>query len=327
MAIKLKQICITKNSTIIASELRGGNVKVFGAGMKILGHTKEEAFGKNYICLLKDGANAGFVYYINESSSVVGTMQYIIPNKDKVINKYLYYILLNIDFTQFISGTTIPHLYFRDWGELDVDIPNLNEQQKIIDIIEPMEKIEFKVEFYIKELLLIIKNFKTNEKFKFSDVSELIKNKSKGINQVSAKVIKYRNPLLISIENPGTYKTNTFFCNKGTLLINTIRTYLNKFAILNEDADVNGTLAQIKVNKENETDVILNLIDDDFWKKTELLSHGTKMPLIKKDDILSIEMYKSKNNIDDLFKIIINASNIKKNIKLLKEKSLSLLIK
>jgi hypothetical protein len=64
-------------------------------------------------------------------------------------------------------------------------------------------------------------------------------------------------------EEAGTYKTNSFFVQKKSLVINTIRTYLEKFAILPNDYDVNGTLLSLKV-LDNHSSILHSLMNDDF---------------------------------------------------------------
>ncbi len=134
------------------------------------------------------------------------------------------------------------------------------------------------------DILNLVKNLSINDnqKEKLGEITKLFKKEPKGINQASAKIMSKRNPLIKNIEEVGAYKTNTFYCKQGTLLINTIRTYLNKFSILPIEADVNGTCAQLKVNKESETSALRALMNDDFWSETQTLSQGTKMPVIKK---------------------------------------------
>jgi len=57
--------------------------------------------------------------------------------------KYIYYALLTIDLTKFKVGSTIPHIYFKDYSASLISIPCLAEQQKIADFLSAIdEKIE-----------------------------------------------------------------------------------------------------------------------------------------------------------------------------------------
>jgi type I restriction enzyme S subunit len=154
----------------------------------------------------------------------------ILPKKN-VYNQYLYYILLKNrnKFQRLATGAVIKHFSGSNFMNFQINLPNKKIQKQIIDIIEPIEKIENCTYNLIQNLLKLVSKIKNNKNiFKLSNVSELIKNKPKNLQQVSAKVLNKRVSFINEIENINTYKTNIFYCKKNTLLINTIRTYLEK---------------------------------------------------------------------------------------------------
>ena len=89
----LKDIC-TKGSSSVAQkdlECKEGIYPIYGAS----GFIKNVDFyhrDKPYIAIVKDGAGVGRVMKLPAKSSVIGTMQYIIPN-DGVDVGYLAYAL------------------------------------------------------------------------------------------------------------------------------------------------------------------------------------------------------------------------------------------
>ncbi len=63
-------------------------------------------------------------------SSVLGTMQAIKPN-DGVDLYYLQHLLKAMNLSSYYTGATIPHIYFKDYGNASVSLPSLSEQKAI----------------------------------------------------------------------------------------------------------------------------------------------------------------------------------------------------
>ncbi len=169
---------------------------------------------------------------------------------------------------------------------------------------------------------------RSNVFFYLKDVAILLKNKKQNLNQVSAKVLEKRSSFIKSLEKKNTYKTNSFFCPKETLLINSIRTYLEKFAILPTNSDVNGTVTQLKIKKK-QTSVLHNLLNDFFWKQSKTYSKGTKMPVLSKRDLLNkIKFYSLKFEFKELnlFSYFTCLNNLEIKIKQIKKLLFKLLI-
>lgn len=69
-------------------------------------------------------------------SSVIGTMQYILPKTDYDI-KYIGYCLQSLDLSKYKQGAAIPHIYFRDYGERLVKVvDSLSEQKEIVEYLD-----------------------------------------------------------------------------------------------------------------------------------------------------------------------------------------------
>ncbi len=332
---------------------------------KYVNESQGKFLKKGDLLISRTGANAGQPYFhdINTEMVYAGYLIKYEFDESLVKTKYIYYLLLNEknQIKSLRTGAAQPNFNVPEAVKLMLNIPSLESQQKIIDIIEPIEELFIKYPNTIRldtfenckhdvekiidiiepieELLnniSILKN-KLNDILKSSitnevncslgDISKMVREKPRGISQASAKVMSYRDSSIDNLEDDGTYKTNSFYCEDGTLMINTIRTYLNKFAILPFEADVNGTVAQLKVDLEYETIVLANLLNDNFWNEATTLSQGTKMPVIKKDDLLSIELYNSNLNINGLFSFLISINRINIKANEIKNKMINLLIK
>ena len=95
--VKLYEICQCKSSNLKQSDIENikGIFPVYGAS----GFIKNiDSYQQDEECLaiVKDGAGVGRIFIIPEKSSIIGTMQYLIP-KSNILSKYLYYCLQNID--------------------------------------------------------------------------------------------------------------------------------------------------------------------------------------------------------------------------------------
>ncbi len=90
---------------------------------------------QDYLAIIKDGAGIGRVTKYPAKSSVVATMQYLIP-KDGFDIGFIKYFLNGIDFEKHRSGSTIPHVYFKDYKSEVFPLIPLPEQQRIVAILD-----------------------------------------------------------------------------------------------------------------------------------------------------------------------------------------------
>ena len=132
---KLGDLAINKNSSLSINKLEGnfGDYLLYGAG-KIIQRIDFYEQKERYISIIKDGAGVGRVLKCLPFSSVVGTMAYVFPKQNTDFD-YLFYTLQSISFDKYITGSTIPHVYFKDYSNEKLPIPPLPEQQKIAAIL------------------------------------------------------------------------------------------------------------------------------------------------------------------------------------------------
>ena len=127
--VTLGQVCDKGSSNIAQKDLaeREGWYPIYGAAGLIknvdFAHQKQP-----YIAVVKDGAGIGRVMKLPAYSSVIGTMQYILPKKNVDID-YLFYALQHMNLGKYFSGSTIPHIYFRDYQKERLKLPAMKVQQ------------------------------------------------------------------------------------------------------------------------------------------------------------------------------------------------------
>ena len=147
---RLGEILTSKSSAISQNTLKNneGIYSVYGA----IGKIKNINFYENeneYIGIVKDGAGVGRTFLCEKKSSVLGTLNYLELKTKSIYLKFAYYILKQIDFSKYIVGSSIPHIYFKDYKNEKIQLPILEEQQKIADFLS---SIDSKIESIEKEL-------------------------------------------------------------------------------------------------------------------------------------------------------------------------------
>ena len=111
-----------------------GEYPVFGAKGFVSNisyyHQEEE-----YLAIIKDGAGIGRVSKHPGKSSILATMQYLVPNEAFDID-FIKYFLMSVDFQEYRTGSTIPHIYFKDYKSLRLPNIPIPEQQRIVAILD-----------------------------------------------------------------------------------------------------------------------------------------------------------------------------------------------
>ena len=128
-----------KNQKKVLSD--SGTVPIFGTG-GLMGFATTSLYDKPSVLIGRKGT-IGKVKYVEQPFWTVDTLFYTIINTDLVIPKYLFYIMSLIDLNNYNEGTTIPSLRAETLNRLEFDIPDLEEQRKILSCLNPIdEKIE-----------------------------------------------------------------------------------------------------------------------------------------------------------------------------------------
>ncbi|MCM1102694.1 MAG: restriction endonuclease subunit S [Clostridium sp.] len=158
MRVKLGDICERGTSNLKQSDIVGktGDYPIYGAAGYI-GNVDFYQQDTPYIAVVKDGAGIGRTMLLPEKSSVIGTMQYLVPKKD-VLPEYLCYAVQNMHLEKYYTGATIPHIYFRDYKNEEFWLSDKNEQQEIVDILGKIERVISSRKAELKKLDILIKS-------------------------------------------------------------------------------------------------------------------------------------------------------------------------
>ena len=115
-----------------------GSIPVYGTG-GIINYVGEFLYNDESILLPRKGSLSN-IRYVNQPFWTVDTMYWTCVNKELVLPKYLYFYLKLLDLSSRDSGSTLPSMTFDAYYELEVEIPRIKKQKKILDLLNPIEE-------------------------------------------------------------------------------------------------------------------------------------------------------------------------------------------
>ncbi len=261
MRVKIEDVCDKATSNLKQSDVmnKKGLFPVFGAA-GYLGKIDTFHQSKPYVAIVKDGAGIGRTMLLPAKSSVIGTMQYLLP-KDNILPAYLYYVIKARHLEKYFSGATIPHIYFKDYKNEQFDLVNFEKQKQIVHKLKVIEKIMTNLNDELKlfdELIKArfvevfgdpIKNDKSWKQVKLMDLGLLARGISKHRPRNAVELLGGPYPLVQTgeVANADTYITSYLstyselglkqskMWPKGTLCI-TIAANIAQTSILTFDA-------------------------------------------------------------------------------------------
>lgn len=158
MRVKLEDVCEKGSSNIKQSDVENsnGDYPVFGAS-GYLGNVNFYHQDKPYVAVVKDGAGIGRTTMHPANSSVIGTMQYLLP-KENILPEYLYYVVSYMNLSKYYSGATIPHIYFKDYKNEKFSLDCLDKQRQIVMTLDKVQSIIDKRKKQLKKLDELVKS-------------------------------------------------------------------------------------------------------------------------------------------------------------------------
>lgn len=126
---RLKDMVLYVSSNLTAKDaLEKGLYDLYDAS-SIIGKTNIIPIPSEYISIIKDGAGVGRIRLMPKNTLFIGTMSGLIADRANL--KFVYSLLNRFNLGGEFSGSTIPHIYFKDYGNNEYYIPCLEEQKLI----------------------------------------------------------------------------------------------------------------------------------------------------------------------------------------------------
>lgn len=310
--VKLGDVCAKDSSNIAQKDLKDcfGKYPVYGAGGYIQNvdfyHQEDE-----YIAIVKDGAGVGRAMILPAKSSVIGTMQYIIPDKNKVDMHYLYYAIINMALGKYFSGATIPHIYFKDYQKEIFKLPDLETQKKIADNLKNIDLIIAKKNKQIGLFNELVKSrfiemfgepLKNNKKWKTKKLKLIAPaNEFTGdieangkmywllqLDMIESNTGKVLNKNLVTLDEIGA---STIKFSSDNVLYSKLRPYLNKVVLPDEPGFATSEIIPLLPNEElNKIFLAFLLRDNGIVRFLNAHVSGSKMPRVQADIFWNLDI-------------------------------------
>lgn len=187
-----KRIPLSKNERI------SGEIPYYGA-TGVIDYVEKHIFDEKLILIGEDGAkwgaNENSAFSIDGKTWVNNHAHVLRPNRNKILDTYLIEILNKYDLSSYITGQNIPKLNQANLNSIQIPLPPLDIQQKIVDEIEKVEKENIKTEQDIIKLQDKIKAISTTnaEYKKIEDYAILLKRGKSpkySLEQTDIKILK-----------------------------------------------------------------------------------------------------------------------------------------
>ena len=133
-------MAVNKPSTTTTGQLSDsfeGHAVYVASG--IAGYVRSFQHEQSYTAVIKDDAGAGRFLWCEGGTSELSTLTVLLL-KQNIDAGYLHYILQGIDFSRYMTGSTIPHVHYRDFSKAKLKMPVFEVQQKITIFLPVLDK-------------------------------------------------------------------------------------------------------------------------------------------------------------------------------------------
>ena len=136
---RLNEICNYHSSSLTAKDsCTDGEYDLFDVN-SLIGKTSSSCIDENYITIIKDGAGVGRTRLLPKNTMFLGTMGALTPQGIDL--NFLFQIVSKAELGRFCTGSTIPHIYFRDYGKNLFFVPSNREQKPLGDFFSKLDNI------------------------------------------------------------------------------------------------------------------------------------------------------------------------------------------
>lgn len=112
---------------------------IFGNGAEVYGYTDTYRIDKDAVTISSIGANTGVIYYRKAFFTPIIRLKVVLPIKNNLISKYLYYYLSSINI--YCKKSSVPNMNANDVKKIQIPIPPLEEQERIVSILDKFDAL------------------------------------------------------------------------------------------------------------------------------------------------------------------------------------------
>lgn len=133
---KLSELIVIKNGRD-HKDLPNGDYPVFGSG-GIMRYVNSYLYDKPSVLLPRKGSLSN-IQYSDTPFWTVDTLYYTEINEELVSPYYLYSYLRLLDMSRLDSGTGVPSMTFDSYYNINVFLPNIEEQRRVASILQKID--------------------------------------------------------------------------------------------------------------------------------------------------------------------------------------------
>ena len=165
-----QRIPLSKNERIT------GKIPYYGS-TGVIDYVEKYIFEEQLVLIGEDGAkwgeNENSAFIICGKSWVNNHAHVLRPHRNKVLDKYLVEILNKLDLSAYITGQNVPKLNQTNLNEIQIPLPPIDIQQKIVDEIEEIENNKLLKYTSIKDITYKVNNIVDNISGKFMSLQDV----------------------------------------------------------------------------------------------------------------------------------------------------------
>ena len=113
-------------------KLEDGNIPVYGTG-GLMRKVNDFLYSGESVLIPRKGS-LNHVMFVTDKFWTVDTMFWTKIDNKKVLPKYLYYCLSKLDLSALNVGSAVPSLTVKILNEINLEIPSLDSQRKVIAV-------------------------------------------------------------------------------------------------------------------------------------------------------------------------------------------------
>ncbi|EAI9046221.1 restriction endonuclease subunit S [Campylobacter jejuni] len=326
---KLEKICeILDNKRVpISQKDRISGIYPYYGASGIVDYIDKYIFDEELVLIGEDGAkwdafeNSAFIasgkYWVNNHAHILK------PNNEILINKFLVYFLNYSNLEKYITGATVKKLNQQKLKQIEIPLPPLKEQERIVGILdESFAKIDESIKILEQNLLNLDElmqsalqkafnplkdnakeNYKLPQGWEWKSLGD-ISNYGK-TSQVKPSQLK-GNDWILELEDiekesgvllqkvlfqDRQSKSNKIKFNKGDILFGTLRPYLKKVIIANDNGACSSEIMPFSTGNSIANHFIYYYLFANFLHdRISSLTYGARMPRLGTKDGKSLQI-------------------------------------
>ncbi|ELH5790342.1 restriction endonuclease subunit S [Campylobacter jejuni] len=320
------EILDNKRVPISQKDRISGIYPYYGAS-GIVDYIDKYIFDEELVLIGEDGAkwdafeNSAFIasgkYWVNNHAHILK------PNNEILINKFLVYFLNYSNLEKYITGATVKKLNQQKLKQIEIPLPPLKEQERIVGILdESFAKIDESIKILEQNLLNLDElmqsalqkafnplkdnakeNYKLPQGWEWKSLGD-ISNYGK-TSQVKPSQLK-GNDWILELEDiekesgvllqkvlfqDRQSKSNKIKFNKGDILFGTLRPYLKKVIIANDNGACSSEIMPFSTGNSIANHFIYYYLFANFLHdRISSLTYGARMPRLGTKDGKSLQI-------------------------------------